>query len=366
MKLLALVPNLYDTSPSQRFRLEQWEPLLRQQGVEIAFEPFEDQELHAHLDQPGKIRQKLRLVRRAFARRASVLRRVRQYDAVYILREASVIGPPVFERWIHRTGVPMIFDFDDAIFVPHISPTHGYLTLLKQATKTRTLCRLAAHVIAGNPYLAEYARRVNERVTIIPTTIDTEKYTVAHHKPANDPPVIGWTGSYSTVQYLDMLRGALQRLTKRERFRLRVIGTNSYQLEGVEVEAMPWRSETELADLRPFDIGVMPLPDNRWSRGKCGLKMLQCMALGLPTVCSPVGVNIDIIKDGENGMIARTEDEWVEKLAQLLRSAELREHLGTAGRATVEAKYSALVQAPRVYRILESVARPASAQQTAG
>lgn len=355
MRLLAIVPSLYDTSPGQRYRIEQWEPLLSARGVEIDYHSFEDEELHALIYKAGNLKQKLRLVARAFARRMALVRRIKEYDAVYVFREAALLGPPIFERLIHRSRVPLIFDFDDAIFVAYRSPSNGYLSYLKFPAKTRTICRLATHVMAGNPYLADYAREVNSQVTIVPTTIDTEKYLMDETKTVSDPPVIGWSGSYSTVQHLDTLRSALQRLAKEERFRLRVIGTPSYELEGVDVEAMPWRAATETADLSVMDIGIMPLPDDRWSKGKCGLKALQYMALGIPTVCSPVGVNIDIIHDGENGFIAATEDEWIEKLKQLLRDAGLRQRLGRAGRATVEAQYSAVVQAPRVYQILESV-----------
>lgn len=357
MRLLAIVPSLYDTSPGQRYRIEQWEPLLRERGVEIDYHSFEDEALHALIYKAGNIRQKLQLVSRAFARRTSLLRRVRDYDAVYVFREAALLGPPVFERMIARSGVPLIFDFDDAIFVPYRSPSNGYLSYLKFPAKTRTICRLATHVMAGNPFLADYARAVNRNVTIVPTTIDTEKYTVDETKTAAEPPVIGWSGSYSTVQHLDTLRDVLQRLAREERFRLRVIGTPQYKLEGVDVEAMPWRAATETADLSVMDIGIMPLPDDRWSKGKCGLKALQYMALGIPTICSPVGVNTDIIQDNANGFIAATEDEWIEKLKALLRSAELRKRLGRAGRSTVETQYSALVQAPRVYQILEAIVR---------
>jgi glycosyltransferase involved in cell wall biosynthesis len=212
--------------------------------------------------------------------------------------------------------------------------------------------------MVGNPYLAEYARQVNDRVTVIPTTIDTEKYRVLPRTEKTGPPVIGWTGSHSTVQHLDTLRGALKKLAERESFRLRVIGTPAYECPPIEVEAMAWRADSELEDLSAIDIGVMPLPDDKWSKGKCGLKALQFMALGIPTICSPVGVNTDIIQDNENGFIAGTEDEWVEKLTRLLRSAELRQRLGQAGRATVEQKYSAITQTPRVYEIFKSVMSP--------
>lgn len=355
MRILALMPALYDTSPGQRYRLEQWEPLLRERGVEITFDAFEDEELHALLYKRGMMRKKLPLVARCLGRRLSLVRKVQNYDLVYILREAALLGPPIFERLIAQSGVPMVFDFDDAIFVSYRSPSNGYLSYLKFASKTKTICRLASHVMVGNPYLADYALQVNDRVTVIPTTIDTEKYRVPERKERSGPVVIGWTGSYSTVQHLDTMRGALKKLAEKESFRLRVIGTPVYECPPVDVEAMPWRAETELEDLSEIDIGMMPLPEDRWSKGKCGLKALQFMALGIPTICSPVGVNTDIIQDDQNGLIAATEDEWVEKLTRLLRSAELRQRLGHAGRVTVEEKYSAITQTPRVYEIFKSV-----------
>lgn len=360
MRILAIVPSVYDTNPSQRFRIEQWEPLLRERGAEVTFKPFESAELHAVLYKPGRVPEKLRLVGEALRRRAGEVRSATRYDAVYLLREAALLGPPYFERRLRRAGVPFVFDFDDAVFVPYVSPSNGYLSYLKFPGKTRAICRMAAHVMAGNSYLADYAREVNPRVTIVPTTIDTEKYTVEPRSP-NDVPVVGWSGSYSTAQHLATLSEALRRLAARERFRLRVIGAPDFRIEGVDVEALPWRSETEVEDLHPFDVGIMPLPDDPWSRGKCGLKALQYMALGVPTVCSPVGVNTEIIEDGENGLLAATDDEWVEKLSTLLRSEELRARLGRAGRETVEARYSAAVQAPRVYDIFASVVRGAAA-----
>ena len=355
MRVLALMPALYDTSPGQRYRLEQWEPLLRERGVDITFASFEDEDLHALLYKRGMMRKKLQLVTRGLGRRLSLVQKAKNFDLVYILREAALLGPPVFERLIAQSGVPMVFDFDDAIFVSYRSPSNGYLSYLKFASKTKTICRIASHVMVGNPYLAEYARQVNDRVTVIPTTIDTDKYRVPERREKPGPPVIGWTGSHSTVQHLDTMRGALKKLAERESFRLRVIGTPAYECPPVDVEAMPWRAETELEDLSEIDIGMMPLPDDRWSKGKCGLKALQFMALGIPTICSTVGVNTDIIHDDQNGFIAATEDEWVEKLSRLLRSAELRQRLGHAGRATVEEKYSAITQTPRVYEIFKSV-----------
>ena len=356
MRVLAIVPSVYDTSPGQRFRIEQWEPLLRERGVEITYAPFESDELHRVLYQSGRMPHKLGLVAKALARRWALLQSTMQYDVCYVFREAALLGPPIIEWILSRREIPILFDFDDAIFVSYRSPSNGYLSYLKFAGKTRQICRMSAHVMVGNPYLADYARQYNPNVTVIPTTIDTEKYVVSNgSKPRSDMPVIGWTGSFSTVQHLDTLRTALQKLAQRERFRLRVIGTPAYDLEGVDVEAIPWRTETEIEDLRPIDVGIMPLPDDAWSKGKCGLKALQFMALGIPVVCSPVGVNSVIIRDQETGFLASTEAEWIAKLGQLLRSAELQRRIGLAGRATIEQTYSAKAQAPRVYEIFRSV-----------
>jgi len=361
MKVLAIVPSLYDTSPGQRFRLEQWEKILKQSGVDITYSPFETPELKSVLYRNGHSFSKVKTVFTNMRRRRRELDSVRDYDLVYVFREAALLGPAWFERKIAGSGVPMVFDFDDAVFVAYRSPSNGYLSYLKFPQKTGEICRLSAHVMAGNEFLADYAGQFSESVTIVPTTIETDKYTPVGRSTAPETLTIGWSGSHSTVQHLDTIRGALQSLAKDEEFRLRVVGTPNYELDAVDVEAVPWRSESEIEDLSPIDIGLMPLPDDKWSKGKCGLKALQYMALGIPTICSPVGVNTKIIQDGENGLIADSAAEWVEKIKVLLHSPELRQKLGSAGRTTVEAEYSAKTQAPRVREIFESVVRQTKA-----
>ena len=357
MKVLAIVPSLYDTSPGQRFRLEQWEPILERGGVDIEYSPFETEELRRVLYQSGHMLQKVGAVTRNMGRRRKELDSIRDFDLVYVFREAALLGPPWFERKIARSGVPMVFDFDDAVFVAYRSPSNGYLSYLKFPQKTGEICRLSAHVMAGNQYLADYASQFNQNVTIIPTTIDTQKYREVERNGEPEIVTIGWSGSFSTVQHLDTIREVLQDLARDEKFRLRVIGTPEYQLDGVDVEAMQWKADTEIDDLGKIDIGLMPLPDDKWSKGKCGLKALQYMALGIPTICSPVGVNSTIITDGENGFIADTKEEWIAKLKSMLRSPELRRRIGSAGRRTVEGEYSAMAQAPRVFEIFKSVVK---------
>jgi glycosyltransferase involved in cell wall biosynthesis len=355
MKVLAWVPEPLDVNPGQRYRIEQWDPYLRRQGVEIAYSPFSSASVAALMKSPGHVGAKARGVLTALWRRLREASSVSECDLVYVFREGALLGPALAERALARR-LPFVFDFDDAVWVRYVSPANSYLSYLRFPGKTATLCRLARHVMAGNPYLRDYAARYNERVTIVPTTIDTARYEVRPRR-VNAVPVIGWTGSYSTEQYLRLVRTVLERLRKRREFRFAVVGGRGFAVDGVEVEHRPWRSATEVDDLRDFDIGIMPLPDTEWERGKCGLKALQYMALEIPAVASPVGVNRDIIQHGTNGLLASTEEEWAAALERLLSDASLRRALGRAGRATVEAGYSAAVQAPRVAEIFRSAVR---------
>jgi len=211
-------------------------------------------------------------------------------------------------------------------------------------------------VMAGNDYLRAYALRYTSRVSLVPTTIDTEKYRPPAYRPDREP-VVGWSGSFTTVQYLTLVKPALEQLARRRSFRVRVVGGTGVSITGVHVECLPWRAETEVADISSFDVGLMPLPDDIWSRGKCGLKILQYMALGVPAVASAVGVNRQIIRHGWNGLLAADEQEWVESLDELLGNERLRQEMGRHGRRTVEEGYSAAVVAPLVARVFTDAAR---------
>lgn len=356
MRVLAWVPQGLDTTPGQRFRIEQWEPYLRREGIEVVYSPFANEALTAILYRPGRFGQKVWGVSWALARRFREAWKASGFDLVYIFREGALLGPAMFERLLSWHGVPFVFDFDDAVWVRYKSPANSYLSYLRFPGKTAALCRLASHVMAGNAYLRDYAARYNERVTVVPTTIDTDAYRPLPAKQGRRP-VIGWTGSYSTVQYLRLVKPALERLRKRRDFRVVVVGGEGFAAEGVEVEHRPWRSKTEVEDLSDFAIGIMPLPSGEWERGKCGLKALQYMALGIPAVASPVGVNAEIITNGGNGLLATSEQEWEEALLRLLCDPALRASLGAAGRATVEASYASAVHAPRVARILHGAAK---------
>lgn len=356
MKVLVLTPYLYDTVPGQRFRIEQWARWLEPKGVTCVFLPFETLALKEVLYAKRQFGRKLKELTHSVCRRVGQVSGInRSCDLIYLYRELLPIGPPILERLMERTGIPIVYDFDDAIFLPAASEANRRFRWLKQPRKTKTICQLSRHVIVGNAYLREYVRPYTPRVSVIPTTIDTERYAPKARVEIRGTPVIGWSGSLTTVEHLRSVELALKMLRGRHAFHLRVIGSAGVTLDGVDVESRGWNAASEIDDLTSFDVGVMPLPDDAWTRGKCGLKALQYMALGVPTVASPVGVNTEIIQDGVNGFLASTPGEWVEKLLRLLVDEGLRERFAREGRKTVERWYSSNVQGPRVLRMFEHI-----------
>ncbi len=359
MKVLALTPSLYNTSPGLRFRVEQWAPYLTREDIHFSFVPFEDESLHRLLYQPGAYASKATLLLRALARRWSLLSQVRDFDVIFLYREASLIGPALIERLLSRTGRPIVYDFDDPIWLPYQSPTNGVFSRLKCVEKTASICRLAATVTVGNRLLAGWAARHARDVHVVPSTIEMANYPARPPDyPTSTIPTLGWTGSHSTLPFLKSLENALQRLAGRRRFRLLVIShTDKPELGWTptfEVVARKWNAATEAVDLHAMDVGIAPFPDSGWTPWRCHGKVLQYMAVGIPTVASRMGILPDYVRDGQDGYLATSDDEWVERLCQLLDDAALRRRMGASARQRIAEQYSAHIWAPRLAAILKA------------
>ena len=346
-------------SPGQRFRLEQWAPYVRERnGIEMDFVPFESPELTNVLYKTGRRAQKAAWVLRDFARRAVHVMRARKYDAAVIYREASLIGPAVWERVLVAARIPFILDFDDAIWMPtQVSKANGVFAKLHFVGKTSTLCRLASAVTVGNNYLAEYSRERNPRTYVLPTSIDLRNYPVLPERTPAEPFVVTWSGSMHTLYNFEEARRPLEVLARRRKLVVRVICNQppARPIAGAENVFIPWKQEGEAEAIADTHVGIMPLQDEPYMRGKCGLKALQYMATGRPVVVSPIGMNSDLIQSGQNGFLARTTEEWVDALEKLASSAELRHRLGRAGRATIESTYAGDVVAGQFARVVERV-----------
>ncbi|MGC4079576.1 MAG: glycosyltransferase family 4 protein [Rubrivivax sp.] len=362
IRLLVLVPKPTGLSPGQRFRLEQWAPMLaRRHGIHLDFVPFESPRLTRILYEPGKRAQKAMYVALDMWRRRGVVRHSNDYDGVVVHREGALAGPALFERLIVKRGVPLFYDFDDAIWVSstrahsNVSTPNGIFSHLHFFGKTSTICKLATAVTVGNEYLAEYARQYNPNVHIVPTSIDLDTYAVQPEPPSSavdDAFVIGWSGSTHTLHSLEVCRSAIERFGKGRRVVLRVICNRPLARPFANVENLfiPWREEGEAREVGACHVGIMPLKTDEFSRGKCGLKALQFMATGRPVVVTPVGVNTEIVQHGENGFIAGDDDAWVDALEKLSAAPDVRRTMGSAARRTVEQGYSSEVVAAKFAR----------------
>ncbi len=338
-KALFLVLHRKDRSPGQRYRHEQYLTYLEENGFQCDLSPLLSQKGDEIFYSKGSIIKKIVVGVNALLKRLKDLRRAHKYNVIYVYRDAFFFGT-YFEKAFSRKKAKLIFDYDDAIWLMDKNENQGIFNLLKKPKKTSKIISLADEVIVGNNYLATYAKQFNDNVQQIPSTIDFSKYGIV--KKPQKKVCIGWTGSFSTIKHFEIAIPALKIIKEKygSDIYFKIIGDPSYENKELKIEGVTWKSETEAEDLSELDVGLMPLPDNEWSRGKCAMKGLQYMALGIPTIMSPIGINADIINDGKNGFLASTMEEWVEKLSLLVEKEELRRTLGTEGRKTVENDYS--------------------------
>ena len=347
---------------SSRMRSLQYAPWFRQAGLEVTAQSLISDELLAARYQHGNYGFSLL---RAYADRLRALMARQQFDLVWIEKEALPWWPLWLELALLR-GVPYVLDYDDAIFHNYDQHPNSWVRSVFGRRLDGLMAR-AALVVGGNNYLAQRARDSGARwVEVLPTVIDLTRYpskppdSTTAHMPLMATvglPRIVWIGSPSTVRYLQLIREPLQALAARQPFVLRVIGGGAVNLPGVQVEVLPWAEATEVESISDCQVGVMPLLDSLWERGKCGYKLIQYMACGLPVVASGVGVNPEIVRNGENGFLADTPPEWVNALGNLLSDSALRMQMGAMGRQQVENEYCLQKTGPRMAQLLRSVSR---------
>jgi glycosyltransferase involved in cell wall biosynthesis len=351
--VLFLVPYPLHHAPSQRFRVELFLPVLQEAGISYHIAPFLDEKTWQVLYRNGSAPRKAWGVIKGYLRRIkTVLFDAPRYDYVFVHREAAPLGPPVFEFIISRIlRKRMIYDFDDAIWIPNTSQENGLVNWIKAFWKVRSICRWSYKVAAGNEFLCHYARQYNNSVELVPTCVDTERQHNRLKEQDTSPVVVGWTGSHSTMKYLDAIVPVLERIS-RERadtthVEFVVISNKPPQFSLPGLRYIPWKEDSEIQDLLNLHIGIMPLQSDAWSEGKCGFKLIQYLALGIPALASPVGVNKAIIDHGINGYLCTTDEEWYEYLNMLIDQEGARQKMGAAGRHSIEARFSVQANAFR-------------------
>jgi glycosyltransferase involved in cell wall biosynthesis len=348
MKVLALA-KYGRLGASSRVRMLQYLPWLASHGIQVNVQTLIPDELLRSRYDLG--RYGLIDLLNAYGQRCWELSDRRAYDVVWIQKEALPWWPFWAEHLMLR-GVPYVLDYDDAVYHSYDRHRNPWVRRLL-GHRIKGLISQSALVCCGNSYLAEYARQSGARqIELLPTVVDLEHYPIPPRRQVHEPVRIVWIGSPATVDYLDFVRKPMEILAKQQPLVLRVIGGEIEPIDGVQMEFWPWSEDTEVEALRDCYIGVMPLPDEPWERGKCGYKLIQYMACGLPVVASPVGVNIEIVNNGQNGFLASTAGEWESALRELIEDSTLRRTMGAAGRAVVERAYCLQVTAPRLVEML--------------
>ncbi len=357
-RILFVAAHRPDRSPSQRYRFEQFTEYWAQHGFTYEYAWLIGAEDDRIFYSPGRIAAKAAIFFKSWWRRAQQVKKAKDFDLIFIQREAFMTGSTRFERKLAQSGVPVIYDFDDAVWHMDVSDANKKLSWLKDPAKTSKIIALADLVIAGNDYLADYARRFNKRVEVIPTVIDTQVYVPGPTPVRPDGKVvIGWTGSYPSLMALRRELPLLRELYARwgDRIVFRIISDRDLDAPDLPLEHVRWNSATEAKDLEPIDIGIMLLPDDEWNRGKCGFKGLQYMGMGKAVVLGRVGVNKTIVQEGKNGLLAGSQEEWMAALGQLIASPDLRHRMGTEARRTVEQHYSVLAWRDRYLTIFKTL-----------
>lgn len=340
-KVLFIANHRLNRSPGQRFRFEQYLKFLNENGFECTLSNIINEKEDQYLYSKGKYLQKAKIALKSWWIRFKDLRRANEFDLIFIFREALLTPSTYFEKGFSKSRAKVIFDFDDAIWLSNVSEGNKALNSLKKPSKINSILAYADLVFAGNKYLATYAKKFNPRVVVIPTTIDTN-YHKRKEKSNSDRVTIGWTGTQTTLKYLKPMEEVFVQLKKKygDKVYFKIICDSPLKSDQVKIEFEQWNKQKEIEQLQTFDIGVMPLINDEWSRGKCGFKGLQYMSLEIPAVLSPVGVNLEIIDHGVNGYLAKTTDEWVALLSQLIEDEDLRKSIGKKARETIEKCYS--------------------------
>jgi glycosyltransferase involved in cell wall biosynthesis len=356
-----LCPYPVGVAAGQRLKFEQYYDDWRAMGWSVTVAPFMDIKLWSVLYERGHVLGKAAGIARGYLRRVGDLLRIRNYDLVYCFMYVTPLGSSAFERLTRLLARKLVFDVEDNVIAQlnrsienHPNPL---IRFVRGSGKARYLIRTADHVISSSPALNEQSEALNLKhsATYISSSVDAQRF-IPPNRYANDGLVtIGWTGTFSSRPYLNLLCPVLQQLARERDFRLRVIGNFDYELPGVNLEVIRWTAESEIEDLQGIDIGLYPLPFDDWVSGKSGLKAIQYMMMGLPCVATDVGTTPLIIRDGENGLLVRSESEWLEALRRLIDDPDLRRRLGQRARRDAVTRYSIQAVSGHYRKVLASV-----------
>lgn len=342
-KILVLSPAPVNVCPSQRLKYEQYFDYLSRNGYKFTISSFYTPRAWNIIYRRGHIIEKFLWVAYGYLKRFFDLLRMPFFDGLYIHLWVTPLGLPIFEFLTTAMNRNTIYDIDDMIFLKETSKINRMWSLLKGRGKPFVLMKSAKHVIVCTPKLEEIARKYNSCVTDISSTINTQAYNPVKEYRKNETTILGWTGSFSGLEYLHTLDNVLREVARQRKIKLLVIFNitdRQFELGGVDVENIPWKQATEVENLQKIEIGLYPLIKGEWGLGKSGLKALQYMALGIPVVATAFGANLRVIEDGVSGFLVDSQRQWIDTIIKLIDGPALRNKIGLAARQRVEKYFS--------------------------
>lgn len=347
MKILVL--SRYNSlGASSRYRIFQFLPYFEQKGWEIKIHCLLNHNYISYLYQKTKLPIFEILI--SYLKRIHYLLKKSEYDVVWLQQEAFPWIPTWLEKLFLKQGKIIIVDFDDAFFYRYEGHSSKIIRFLL-GKKIDKIMQLADVVVVGNQYLAERALLNNtQKIVIIPTVVDINRYHLKKNY-SKKKFTVGWIGSPHNAKYLNSIKNVIRIMIREHDIRFIAVGSGILDFVEDNIIIREWSENSEIENILSFDVGIMPLIDSIWERGKCGFKLIQYMACGIPVVASPVGMNSQIVKHGENGFLAKNEGEWIKYLLKLKNAREIREKFGISGRKIVEEEYSLQVIAPKVLRL---------------
>lgn len=354
-KVLFLVPYPHGVSPSQRFRLELYEESMKKKGVDYHFAPFLSEAVYPIFFAPGNTALKALGIISGYFRRYMLLFKMRQFNVIWVHRETAPMALfPLYNFLLTKVFAKrVIFEMDDAVWMPNVSSANAKFQWLKPFKNSIRLMKWAQNVVCGNEFLRQKALEYNEGTILLPTVVDTELVHNREQDQQSYPIRVGWTGSHSTLPYLEAIVPTLKELYPTRPFQLVVISDVEPTLDFPDVVYIPWNKSSEIGDLLRFHIGLMPIPNEKWTEGKCGLKIIQYQSLGIVPVANPHGVNKKLIGNHERGLLVNDLNDWKNKLDFLLRSDAIRTSYATKCRPFVLEQFSIQSQRDKFLHLLE-------------
>lgn len=357
-KVLILCPSPKGTAAAQRLKYEQYLDLLEKEGYRFTISNFQSDRFWKIVHKPGRTVEKMFWVCMGYLRRTFDLLRAPFYDGIFLTLWGTPLGPPVYEHLLLFMNKKIIYDLDDMLFMNKFDHVKlNFFQRIKGTRKPLAMMKHARYVIVCTPKLEEIGLSLNKykQVVDISSTFNTERVIPVQSYRQNDETVIGWTGTHSTLPFLESLQPVLAAVSRQRKIKLLVIANKEYSMKDVPTEFIPWKEETEVDDLHRIEIGLYPIPANEWSLGKSSLKALTYMAIAVPVVATAYGTNFRIMQDGAEGFLAKDEKEWIDRIIELIDDAELRKKMGQAGRKTVEDSFSVKANFPKYLHAFKTV-----------